>query len=168
MEVCPNCGSWAELNEYTGWCSTCTVEHHPPDYEFCPECGHPMPKTAKRCWSCKDARFLERYADKLEWYLHLGFSLKVARRLCIRETQPKCLSCGEPIKGGKSNHLFCKNKATCRKWSRKYRTLRERIAVYNKDLAAEAALEIIKREVAAYNESANNSTGEVYSDELAA
>jgi len=56
-----------------------------------------------------------------------GKSAKLAMRQIYSMNRPFCFSCGDQIKGGKPGiSMFCQSKVECRRWYRRYRTLKEK------------------------------------------
>jgi hypothetical protein len=136
-EFCPNCGTWVkELNDETGWCQTC----------------HPVSVAAAKA---KTERWLAANADAIEEYEAQGHSFTRAKQLVRNDNRPNCLSCGKPIKGGRSGKvgsyraLVCTTTVQCRKTQRRYRTLRDRFERegFNKQDSRDAAIEQIVREI---------------------
>lgn len=117
-----------ELQDFSGFCSPCSVG-------TCQTCGstfEPDHQYRKNCPKCRLEAWYEKYADQLESFLLLGFSLDKARLLISRDNSPRCSSCGELIKGGRPNEsLFCTKYAKCRSAKRRYRTLKLRYKGYS-------------------------------------
>ncbi len=134
-EICPSCGDWTDaLDGATGWCAKCS----------------PVSTIKSESW-------LARHADEIETWIVAGNSLSKAKRLVATFNVPLCHCCGNLIKGGKDNHLFCTTTALCRSSQRRYRTLRERYARQNSRASYEdsraAAIQQIVREKEANNAS---------------
>ena len=150
LEVCPNCGQWAELHYHSGWCANCTEQDQ--SVRFCADCQRPT-RNRSVCDACRRERFYIRYADELEWYLVMGFTLKVASIFVVTDARPTCISCGAFIKGGQDGAKFCQKNVQCRKAQRRYRTLRNMFKGTGLDSyrAASVALQQVVREIAARN-----------------
>jgi len=125
-DYCPNCGNFVdELDDASGWCFECagTGEIR------CIACNgkfHKDQPHRKLCPGCRDERWLGRHANELEDYLSFGARLGFAKREVYKRNRPVCISCGDPIKGAADGATFCKRTIECRRWRRRYRTLRER------------------------------------------
>lgn len=66
-----------------------------------------------------------RHADEIEEYMAAGATFKFAKREVYYVNRPICTSCGKPIKGAASGAIFCTTTIECRRWKRRYRTIRE-------------------------------------------
>jgi len=126
MEFCPSCGEEVEsLEDGTGWCSECsgTIK------TACIACGNPYKRDQphrRLCRTCREERWLARNADALEAELATGLSITQAKKEVYQINKPVCLSCGSSIPNGRPNSThFCTQNPECRKWRRRYRTLRE-------------------------------------------
>jgi hypothetical protein len=125
--MCPNCGTWGELNEYTGFCIKCSTGQ-------CNSCGATFQPDRNRyiCPYCRREAWYHKYADQIESLLLLGFTLDKARELISRDNAARCTSCGGVIeKGRRSETLFCTKTEKCRKAKRRYRTLKKRYVGYS-------------------------------------
>jgi hypothetical protein len=125
IDYCPACGKWdQQINEYTGWCLSCTLGYH-PDKLMCKRCGDLFPrnKNGLYCSPCKDRNWLEQHIDEVEIYMLRGYAFSVAKKIVAASIRPTCVVCSNPIKGGKPNALFCRNTEQCRTIGQKYRTL---------------------------------------------
>ena len=124
-EFCVSCGNFVdELDETTGFCLECigSVKTR------CLGCSQLFARDQphrRLCPKCREERWLERNADRLEDYLEFGATIQFAKRSVYGENRPVCLSCNEPIKGAKNGANFCTRTTDCRRWQRRYRTLRE-------------------------------------------
>lgn len=147
QELCPSCGDFVnQLNDTTGFCDSCSGDNRAQ----CMACGEKFVADQpyrKLCRSCRDERWLERHADELEDLLSYGARIAFAKRQVYRENRPLCIACGDPIKGVAKGALFCTRTIDCRRWRRRYKTLREK---YNSESRAkkEVAAEIF---AASYN-----------------
>lgn len=100
--------------EETGWCYPCSGVA-PPVY--CEGCGNELqPNDHTYCSRCKYLRWLERNADEIERVMAIaGVSSGKAKQLVRSSNRPKCLCCGNPIKGGqKGKNFFCRKTKACR------------------------------------------------------
>jgi len=138
---CPNCGNFVDdLDEASGWCFECsgTGEIH------CIACGdvfHRDQPHRKLCPGCRHERWLENHADELEIYLSYGARISFAEREVYKQNRPVCIACGNPIKGASDRAMFCNRTIECRRWKRRYRTLKEK---YN---SAKLAMSQVSAEV---------------------
>jgi hypothetical protein len=123
LKVCPSCGRLRELNEFSGFCLTCSRG-------TCTTCGRtfePDHAYRKVCLYCRNEQWYEKYADQLESFLLIGLTLDKVKALISRDYAARCSCCGEVIKGRASNvTLFCTKYARCRTTKRRYRTLKKR------------------------------------------
>jgi len=124
-EFCPSCGSFVDrIVAETGWCVVCSGDTQ----AVCIGCNDLFVKDQphrKLCPWCREERWLLRHADEIERYLADGFSIHYARREIYESNRPVCISCGNPIKGATNGAMFCKQTIECRRWRRRYRTVRE-------------------------------------------
>jgi hypothetical protein len=125
-DYCPNCGNFVdELDEASGWCFDCSGT----GVARCMACGdnfHKDQPHRKLCPKCRDERFLERHADTLEDYLSYGARIGFAKREVYKQNRPVCIACGNPMNLSKAGATFCKRTIECRRWRRRYRTLKEK------------------------------------------
>jgi hypothetical protein len=126
QDLCPCCGEFAELDEQTGWCLPCSGELA----VGCMNCGKFFEKDLphrKLCPSCRNERWLERNADLMDDLIaRHGLTPRRAQLEIYRFNRPLCLSCNQPIRGGRAGDtFFCTTSVACKKWQRRYRTLRE-------------------------------------------
>src|SRR4051794_28632857 len=99
-EYCPNCGKWVNGDEYdygTGWCRNCS----PYIYT-------------------KIESFLAKNADAIEFYIIQGYNFWQALDKLAKLTAPTCVVCGNKIRRASRSSIFCRQSATCRKFSRRY------------------------------------------------
>ncbi len=148
-DFCPSCGRWTDaLDWVTGWCAECSP----------PPASNPTQTSAQF-----QEEWLEKHADEIEAWMVAGNGLSKAKRLVATYNVPLCHCCGNPIKGGKDNHLFCTTTTACRSSQRRYRTLRERHARQNPKSSYEdrraVALQQIVRELNERKESTNGNDG---------
>ena len=126
--MCPSCGDWSTLNEFTGFCTKCSTGN-------CISCGasfEPDNRYRKICPYCRREAWYHKYADQIESLLLLGFTLDKARILISRDNAARCASCGAVIlRGRRSETLFCTKHEKCRKAKRRYRTLKKRYVGYS-------------------------------------
>lgn len=136
-EPCPSCGEWAILVEDTGWCANCTQAAN-PEIKICP-CGAVFKANAQhdKCWACRKEDWLNENADRIESYLASGVSLTAALKQVADDNRPDCMKCGEPIRGGRNDARFHRNKPECRRAYWSYISLRR------SGLSPEVALTII-------------------------
>lgn len=139
-EFCPRCGEFTDqLDDETGFCISCVdgeARHN------CLACGTRFRADQthrKLCPSCRDERWLSRHADEIEIYLSYGARIEFAKRQVYLENRPVCIVCNEPIKGAAGGAHFCTRTMECRRWRRRYRTLRERYHDQKKALAEVSA-----------------------------
>jgi len=116
-----------ELAEETGWCFQCSgIEN-----TACLSCGKNFKKDQphrKLCSGCRNERWLASNADTLEYLIQTGLSAIHARYMVYNHNRPRCLSCGNSIHGGRNGvTLFCKKTPECRRWRRRYRTVKEQL-----------------------------------------
>jgi len=73
-DVCPSCGGLEELLASTGWCVLCTKNSG-----LCLSCGrvNGSPRQSE-CWFCRDQKWRQLNADKIELYMMQGMSLTSA------------------------------------------------------------------------------------------
>ena len=138
-ELCPQCGNFVdELDDETGWCFECSGTSE----ARCLACSRPFIKDQshrKLCPACREERWLQRHADELEMYLSYGARISFARRQIYYENRPICIACSNPIKGAADGAIFCTRTIECRRWRRRYRTLREKYGDQKKALAEVSA-----------------------------
>lgn len=124
-EFCPSCGNFVDtLDVETGFCLECLGISQ----SQCLGCKEPFTKDSphrKLCGKCRDERWLERHADELEQYLIYGARMSFAKREVYKHNRPVCISCGTAIKGAPEGASFCTTSIECRRWRKRYRTLRE-------------------------------------------
>jgi hypothetical protein len=124
-DICPNCGSEAELVESSGWCDSCTKEFTTAN-NLCIDCGAEVDPNHQRklCWNCKEERWLKKYGDVIEYLMLGGLSFNKAREMVADAVRPVCVVCGGPIKGGTPGEsLFCSTTIRCKQVRNKYRRL---------------------------------------------
>lgn len=125
--MCASCGHFVDaLDGETGWCYECSGRH----ISRCMACNEEFLKDQphrKLCAGCRDERWLERHADELEVYLSYGARISFAKREVYKQNRPVCIACGNPIKGAADGATFCKRTMECRRWRRRYRTLKEKL-----------------------------------------
>ena len=125
---CPNCGDWFSFLHFDfeeGWCIECSLDiDHPPQ---CIHCGSVLTKHdihRSTCHICRREAWLELHSDELEFLIVVkGYKKADAFKTLIRLLRPICNSCGKPIKGAKSDALFCKVNKRCRSAYNKYRKI---------------------------------------------
>src|SRR4051794_6916074 len=113
LNVCPNCGKYADLTEMTGWCAECSPS-------ICTRCGNSFAHDTPRrivCSTCREKRWLEENADRIEDHIIDGLSYTAAKTAVRRENRPICLCCGVKIVKG----FFCTTKPDCRKAFHRYK-----------------------------------------------
>lgn len=124
-EVCPSCGNFVDhLDIETGFCLECLGISQ----SQCLGCTKPFHKDTphrKLCATCRDERWLERHADELEEFLVYGARMAFAKREVYKRNRPVCIVCSKPIKGAAEGASFCTATIECRRWRKRYRTLRE-------------------------------------------
>src|SRR5215471_7452155 len=100
-------------------------------YEVCPCCGdfvfpYRFNYDAGFCEKCAPIKrqqlsnFLTVNANHIEHYILRGYDLPSACGAVLKETRPTCLVCGNKIKGGRRNSVFCRKRKACRNKSRRY------------------------------------------------
>ena len=96
--VCPNCGKFYEGETDSGFCEVC------------------VPKLRDTV-----ELYLRVNADHLEYHISHGLSLYQAiDEIQAVSVRPVCVVCGNRIKRGKRNAIFCRQYRNCRRYSRKY------------------------------------------------
>lgn len=127
-DFCPSCGNFVNhIDAITGWCYVCSGDTKTQ----CIACGREFTKDQphrKLCGWCREERWLIRHADEIEEYMQYGASFQFAKRETYYNSRyrPVCISCGRSIKFRPANGaIFCKQTIRCRRWRRRYRTLRE-------------------------------------------
>jgi hypothetical protein len=122
-EFCPACGDFVnDLDAETGWCLECSGSKK----SRCLNCQKFFTKDQphrKLCGGCRHDRWLLRHADQLEEFLARGATIKLAIREVYAANQSSCIVCGGSIREGTN---FCTKNLSCRRWRRRYRTLRVR------------------------------------------
>lgn len=105
-----------------GWCSQCTLEHH-PNINLCARCTTPFPKknNNKYCKQCMQLNWLEDNIDAIEEYMIAGYSFTAARYRVMSDIRPTCIGCGVVIKNAKPGSRFCSTNQQCRTYLRRYR-----------------------------------------------
>lgn len=125
-ELCPACGNFVDaLDDETGFCYLCIGDAK----THCLACGNEFTADQahrKLCPTCREERWLSYHADELEVYLSYGARIGFAKKQVYYENRPVCIACGEPIKGAADGAMFCTRTIECRRWRRRYRTLREK------------------------------------------
>src|SRR5882762_7420599 len=112
LEWCLNCANWVdELHPLTGWCNDCTEDS-------------PVGSTVGIYVQLE--RYLRNNADHLEHYMLNGKSVYQAVRLVATEVRPSCLSCGDFIKRGPRNSIFCTKNEFCKRVRNRYQYLHKR------------------------------------------
>lgn len=126
QDYCPSCGKFVdELDDASGWCFECSGTGE----TRCIACGEKFRKDQphrKLCHGCRDERWLERHANELEVYLEFGARISFAKREVYKQNRPVCIACGNPIKGAADGTIFCTRTIDCKRWQRRYRTLRDK------------------------------------------
>ena len=121
--ICPNCGtSPVLLNAVSGFCVPCTKQRF-PNKAVCDLCGRIEERGQFRsiCQSCEYERWLAKNADRIEAYMLVGLTFRMAVVFIRRSNLPICLSCGYKIKGGtKGRHFFCRTTQQCKSAGIKY------------------------------------------------
>lgn len=125
-ELCPSCGEFVlHLELDTGWCSECSGITE----SRCESCGRSYTKDAphrRLCQYCRRERWLERNGELMEELIE-RMPAEAAMRQIYAMNRPFCFSCGNQIKGGKPGiSMFCQANVACRKWQRRYRTLKDK------------------------------------------
>jgi predicted amidophosphoribosyltransferase len=96
--VCPNCGKFYEGETDSG---------------FCEECVPKLRDTVEG--------YLRLNADHLEYYISRGLSVwQAIDAISLGPARPICIVCGNRIKRGKRNAIFCRKYKSCRRYSRRY------------------------------------------------
>ena len=125
QEYCPSCGNFVdEIDLDSGWCLECTGDSK----ARCLNCDELFTKDQphrKLCGHCREERWLLQHADELEDYLVRGATFAFAKREVYHNNRPRCTSCGDPIKNASNGAMFCTQRLECRRWRRRYRTVRE-------------------------------------------
>src|SRR5262245_21348438 len=124
-DFCPSCGNFVDhIVAVTGWCLICSGDTE----AICISCGDLFTKDQphrKLCTWCRVERWLLRHADEIEEYLAFGATLQFAKLEIYYKNRPDCTACGNPIKGATNGAILCKQTISCRRWRRRYRTVRE-------------------------------------------
>ena len=105
--VCPNCGNYAdELDEYTGWCRTCSYVPTNRD-------------TLEISFAAN--------ADAIEFYISTGRQFGKTRALSVwkalklaQADRAICVVCGNRIARASRSAIFCRKTPECRRYSRRY------------------------------------------------
>lgn len=123
-EICPSCGSYSILDDYTGWCPKCTGHIvNVSDVRYCVRCNAAFVSNSSEfiCHACKE----ERYANEIEHIMGTqNVSYSRARQLVASNHQAVCLCCGDVMpRATKGRHLFC-SKQKCKSASRRLKHLR--------------------------------------------
>lgn len=149
-EFCPSCGEFVDaLDDETGFCYTCIGDAR----RDCLACGKQFRADQthrKLCPSCRDERWLQQHAEEVEVYLSYGARIEFARRQVYFENRPVCIACGQPIKGATNGAVFCTRTIVCRKWRRRYRTLREKYESRGARNSQKLALAEVSAEIFAF------------------
>lgn len=124
MDVCPSCGAFEELDEYTGWCAKCTGHVvNTSDVRYCVRCSAAFVSDSSEfiCHACKE----ERWANEIEHVMATkNISYTRARQLVAIDNQAVCLCCGDVMpRATRGRHLFC-SKQKCKSASRRLKHLR--------------------------------------------
>src|SRR6266404_2066220 len=124
MDVCPSCGSFDELDEYTGWCPKCSGHVvNASGVRYCVRCNAAFVSDTSEfiCHACKE----ERWANEIEHVMATkNISYTRARQLVAIENRAVCLCCGDVMpRACKGRHLFC-SKKKCKSASRRLKHLR--------------------------------------------
>lgn len=139
-QLCPSCGEFVdELDDGSGFCLSCTYGETRRNCLACSDRFTADQPHRKLCPKCRDERWLARHAEELEIYLSYGARIEFAKRQVYYENRPVCIACGQPIKGAADGANFCTRTIECRRWRRRYRTLRERYSDQKKALAEVSA-----------------------------
>jgi len=124
-DYCPSCGNFVDdIDADTGWCLECSGGSQ----ARCIGCGNLFTKDAphrKLCPWCREERWLLRHANEIEDYMLAGATFKFAKREVYYNNRPVCISCNEPIPLATNGANFCTRYIMCRRWRRRYRTVRE-------------------------------------------
>src|SRR5881296_50154 len=110
-EFCSSCGEWKPLIEDTGFCLTCSREYI-PRLCVCSVCSNTFTSRDEQqryiCPRCNREQWLEQNADKIELYMRIGLTYRMAHLKVLSDNLPICNSCGNKIKGGqRGRHFFC-------------------------------------------------------------
>lgn len=101
-EICPSCGKFAELDEYTGWCDECS------------------PATLAKAKN-KLESYLARNANEIEHYMVQGLqAYQAIDKLHAPQSRPSCVVCGQVIKRASRSSIFCRRTSECRRLARRY------------------------------------------------
>ena len=126
LDICPNCGDFADLDDFTGWCADCSPQVARNSIP-CNTCGEPVPISygTTICSKCKREQWLGKYTDDIEFLMaYKGYSFSKARTYVAKIVQPICKCCGRPVKGGTPGEtLFCKSNPRCHRRYRQYKRL---------------------------------------------
>lgn len=123
-DVCPSCGDYSILDEFTGWCSKCT-DHivNTSDVRYCVRCNSAFVSESSEfiCHACKQ----ERWANEIEHVMGTqNVYFYIARQIVALNHQATCLGCGDVMPHTtRGRHLFC-SKQKCRSASRRLKYLR--------------------------------------------
>jgi hypothetical protein len=119
-EVCPRCGEFAILDNYTGWCGVCSNTN---DYII-------------------TESFLARHADAIEHYLSAGYSFSESITKLNTDSRPVCLCCGGFIIRARQNAIFCSKYKKCITSRNRYKYL-----VHKKGMTPSFALNQVLTEI---------------------
>jgi len=122
--VCPSCGDYDILDDFTGWCPKCTGHIvNTNDVRHCVRCSAAFVSNSSEfiCHACKQ----ERWANEIEHVMGTkNISFTQARQLVAINNQAICLCCGDVMpRATKGRHLFC-SKQKCKSASRRLKHLR--------------------------------------------
>jgi len=147
-EVCPNCGAFDVLDDFTGWCAKCTGNTVNQCVRRCVRCSTSFVSANGDfiCHACKE----EDWANEIE---HLMASQNVsfsrARQLVAISNQAVCLCCGDVIpRATKGRHLFC-SKKKCKSASRRLKHLRLDKGMSHAEALTKILTELSQKEEAA-------------------
>lgn len=149
LEVCPSCGEFGELNEVTGWCSTCTASEAPLEPRKCNSCGRPFSyptsnKYKRRCNRCIDREFREKHSERIAELRALGHTSEDAIRIARRETVPNCMVCGDAMpNASRGRAFFCKTKPACKTARNKLKWLTQRKGIPHEEALAQVLEQMV-------------------------
>src|SRR5205823_5078884 len=93
--ICPSCGAFSILDDFTGWCPKCTGHIvNTSDVRYCVRCNSAFVSVSSEfiCHACKE----ERWANEIEHVMGTNnISFTQAKQLVAINNQAVCLGCGD-------------------------------------------------------------------------
>ena|SRR5215471_8275003 len=124
---CPSCGNFVtDIDDETGFCFECIGSRK----ARCLGCDRLFTKDQshrKLCHKCREERWLERNADRIEIYMEAGATFTFAKREVYYENRPVCISCGKTLNMTAGGANFCKSNLECRRWRERYKRVKRQL-----------------------------------------